>query len=152
MKGAALALEFVFRIVILLVTVAVIIGLIFTFSKDVQHAVNGFLCKFFTCPSETSCPDKKPIEKNSFTSTEISVYIQSCDSCNSNIPPAEQKDTVCYLLIASKPPYFVADANAILNALPSDLKKRTTITANFNSQIIKIEFKELGDKLIVSSP
>ena len=152
MKGAALALEFIFRIVILLVAVAVIIGLILTFSKDIQTTVNNFLCKFFTCPNQTNCPDKKPIEKDTFSSSEISAYIQSCDNCNSNIPPADQKDAVCYLLLARKSPYFSADKNAILSTLPSNLKSRTIITSNFNSQIVKIEFKELGDKLVVSSP
>ncbi|MBS3055363.1 MAG: hypothetical protein J4452_02650 [Candidatus Aenigmarchaeota archaeon] len=152
MKGAALALEFVFRIIILLVTVAVIIGLILNFSRDIQTSINKFLCKFFNCPSEANCPDKKPIEKDSFISSEISAYIQSCDSCNSNLPVPDQKDTVCYLLLARKPPYFSADANTILSSLPSDVKKRTSITANFNSQIVKIEFKELGPQIIVSSP
>lgn len=151
MKGD-LALEYIFRIVILLVTVAIIIGLIFTFSQQVRDSVNGFLCKFFTCPNQTNCPDKMPITKNSFSSNEISAYIQSCDSCNSNLPEADQKDTVCYLLIAKTQPYFSADSNSILSALPSVLRSRTSVTANFNNQIVEIQFKDVGNQLIVSSP
>jgi uncharacterized membrane protein YraQ (UPF0718 family) len=147
-----LALEFIFRIVILLITVAVIIGLIFTFSSDIQNSVQQFLCKFFTCPSENTCPDRKSIEKDTFASSEISAYVQSCDSCYSNIPEADQKDAVCYLLLAKKQPYFNANADAILNTLPLDLKTRTQVTTNFASQIVKIEFKELGNKIVVSSP
>ena len=151
MKGD-LALEFIFRIVILLVTVAVIVGLIFTFSKDIQNSIHQFLCKFFTCPNENACPDRRPIEKDSFASSEISAYVQSCDNCYSNIPEADQKDAVCYLLLAKKSPYFNADANSILNTLSNDLRKRTQVTTNFVSQIVKIEFKELGNKIVVSSP
>jgi hypothetical protein len=151
MKGQ-LALDYIFKIVILLVTVAVIIGLIFTFSNDIQNSVHQFLCNFFTCPNENACPDRKSIEKDTFASSEISAYIQSCDNCYSNIPEADQKDAVCYLLIAKKQPYFNANAGTILNTLPLDLKTRTQITTNFASQIVKIEFKELGNKIVVSSP
>ncbi|MFH0711019.1 MAG: hypothetical protein V1944_00405 [Candidatus Aenigmatarchaeota archaeon] len=151
MKGQ-MSLEYVFRIIILIVTVIVIIGLILNFSNDIKSAVDEFTCKFFPCSNEKNCPDKKTIEKNSFISQEISTYIQSCDSCYSSIPEGDQKDVVCYLLIGKTSPYFQADKTVILNTLSSGLRNRTEITSSFSSQIVKIEFKELGNKIVVSSP
>jgi len=146
MKGE-MALEYVFKVLIMLVTVAVIIGLIYTFSSDIRGSINKIIGDWF---KSSKPPAEKTIEQDSFTAKEIAVYIESCLSTQESIPENEQKDVVCYTLLSkSTPPKFTATKTSVLENLPKSIKEKVTITTTFKRSYVVIEFRDLGNEIIV---
>jgi hypothetical protein len=102
----------------------------------------------------THCKEKKigveNIEQRGFTAKEIANYIDSCISTQESLPESEQKDTVCYLLIStSVPPQYDADEYSVLENLPESLKDKVSITTDFDRSPVIIEYKDLGNKVLV---
>jgi hypothetical protein len=146
MKGE-MALEYVFKVLIMLVTVAVIIGLIYTFSSDIRGAISKVI-DWFKPDKKTT--EEKTIEQDSFTAKEIAVYIESCLSTQEQIDEKDQKDVVCYTLLSkSTPPKFTATKSSVVENLPKEIKDKVTITTTFKRSYVVIEFKDLGNEIIV---
>lgn len=146
MKGD-LALEYIFRIVIMLVTVAVMIGLIYTFSSDIRSSIDKFLSSLF---GKSAPPGTKTISQDTFSSREIATFIDSCYSSNKALPENEQKDTVCFVLLAKTSPYFNVDTNSILNNVSPSIKNQVDFKTDFTLQYVKIQYQDLGNRIIVS--
>jgi len=139
---AEMALETIFKILILLVAVAVIIGLIISFSDQVRNIVKGFINKFFGKPATQDFP--KQIEKDSFSASEIASYIESCYSTMTSVPEDEQKDTNCFLLIGKS-----FESSGILERVSSSIRNNVEIRADFTRGILIIGFQDVGNKIIV---
>lgn len=146
MKGA-LELEYIFRVVIMLVTVAVIVGLVYSFSQDIRSAINKFLSSLF---GKSAPPGSKTINQDTFTAREIATLVESCYSNNMALPENEQKDSVCYVLLAKTQPYFNADKDSILKNVSPNIKNQVEFKTDFNMQYLKIQYQDLGNKIIVS--
>lgn len=145
----AMALEFVFKILILLVTAAVIIMLIVTFSTDIRGMVNRFVADIFGEPREQSI-FPETIEKDSFIATEIATYIEGCLAYNEAIDESKQKDVVCYVLLAEdKFSSFKIGKTSILNSVEPSIRDRIEIQSDFSKSYLKIKFEDLGNKIIV---
>ena len=140
-----MALEYIFRIMILLVAVAVIIGLILTFVRDARQAVLDFIKGFWNRDSNGTGPSS--IEQESFNSGEVVTYIESCYATHSVLDETEQKDVVCYTLLASKS--INANKQEVLINLDPDLKNRVDIDTDFSKQYVVIEFSEVGNRVVV---
>ena len=138
-----LALDYIVRILILAVVATVIILTIINFSDEIKTAINKWLFK-----EEKKIDFPKTEEKEAFSSGEIAKYIQSCYSAMESLPEIDQKDTICYILLAKRG--FSANSREILNLLSEELRNRTEIIANFSKSYVKIEFKDIGDKILVT--
>jgi len=88
---AALALEYIVRLLILIVVAVVIIGLITTFSQDISSWWSGFT------KSEDLPPKAEVIERNSFTAEEVANFVEGCWSSNLG----SQQDNECYFLLGN---------------------------------------------------
>jgi len=144
-----MALEYIFKILIMLVVVAVIVMLIVQFSNEIRQAVQGFVCKFSNTCGGTSDEFPKNIEQDSFTSGEIATYIDSCLSSNLAKPEGEQKGIVCYTLLAAKAPYFDANKDSILSSISPNIRDKVSIDTDFSKHYIKIEFEDISNGIIV---
>jgi hypothetical protein len=146
-----MSLEYVFKILIMVVVLIVIIMLINQFKDQISMAVQSFICKFSnTCSGSSTDQYPKSVEQDYFTSGEIATYIDDCLSTNLNIPESDQKDIVCYTLLAKNAPYFRADKNSILSSVQSNLRDKVTINTDFTRQYVKIEFEDVTNSIIVS--
>ena len=145
MKG--LALEYIIRIVILLVVIFVVINLIKNFAGGTKKWFRGIVCTIFKCPKTK---EKFPLRvtKDYFTSSEIANYIVSCLESMSSLPEAEQEDKDCYILVAKKG--FQANKGSVLLAIPPELRGRVNIEASFTRDLVIIQFKDIGNRVIVS--
>lgn len=140
---AQLALEYIVRILILTVAAAIIILTIINFSEDVK-----FLVKSWIFPKKEKIEFPKTITKDSFSSGEIANYIISCYSAMISIPETEQKDVVCYVLLARRG--FSASSSQILESIPRDIRQSVNITASFTKNYVKIEFRDINNKILVT--
>jgi|SRR3989338_374231 len=141
-----MALEMIFKILILLVTVAVIVGLIIRFSDDTRNVVKGFICKVFGC--KTSVQEfPKTVEKDAFTSGEIATYIESCYNTITALPETEQPPSVnCFLLIGR-----TFESAGITDRVSPSIRNNVVIQADFTRGILVIQFQDPGNKIIVRS-
>jgi hypothetical protein len=148
MKGS-MALEYIFTILILLVTSAVIIMLIMSFSKEIRSMVSEFIAGIFGKPPEKS-PFPETREKDSFSSREISTFIESCLSHNEAIKEGEQKDIVCYILVAKDMfSSFNVNKDSVLNSVDPNIMSRVEIKSDFSKPILKIKFEDIGNRIAV---
>jgi hypothetical protein len=149
MKGD-MALDYIFKVLITVVTIVVVIGLIITFSDDIKKAVNDFLCKITnSCIASKKFP--KNIKQDSFTVGEVANYINDCRSTQIVIPENEQQDIVCYILFANKT--FVSSGitnTSLTQALPPSIKDYIDVKTDFSHEYIRIQFQDLGNKIVVS--
>jgi len=143
MNKGQMSLEYIVKIMILLVVVAVVIGLIIKFKDDIQIFMGNI---FGRNEVKHNFPEIKG--KNSFSPGEISVYIESCYSTMASLPEDEQSDIVCYLLDSKTG--FSLTGQEIMNSVSSDLKDKVEITASFGRDIIKVEYQDIGNKILVS--
>ncbi len=142
-KGQGMALETVFKVLIMLVTVAVIIALIVRFSDQIKNQVTEFINKLTGKGTGTS-QFPKTIEKSSFTSGEIASYIESCYASITALPETEQKDTNCFILIGNS-----FESAGILDKVSPTVKSHVTITSGFNRGVVIVDFVDVGNKIIV---
>jgi len=142
-KGQGMALETVFKILILLVTVAVIIGLIFNFSDQIKNQITGFINQLLG--KNQGIPQfPRTVEKQSFTSGEIASYIETCYTAMTSLPETEQKDISCFILVGTS-----FQSQGILDRVSPTIKDHVTITSNFNRGVVIIDFVDLGNKITV---
>lgn len=141
-KKGQMALETIFKVLILLVAVAVIIGLIMTFSDEVRNIVKEFIGKFFGKSPTQEFP--KQVEKDSFSAGEIASYIESCYTTMTSVSETEQKDTNCFLLIGKN-----FESSGILEKVSPSIRGNVEISADFTRGILIIEFIDVGNKIIV---
>lgn len=149
MKGD-MALDYVFKVLITVVTIAVVIALIVKFSDDIKKAIADFICNITgSCSKVQKFP--KSINQDSFTPYEVANYIDNCLSTELSLPENQQKDTVCYILF-SKTSFASSGltADSLQQALPESLKDKVVVQTDFSHDYLRIQFQDLGNKIIVS--
>jgi len=149
MKGD-MALDYVFKVLITVVTIAVVIALIVKFSDDIKRAISDFICNVTgTCSKMQKFP--KTINQDSFTTAEVVNYIDSCLSTESALPENQQKDIVCYILF-SKTTFASSGvtASSLQQSLPQSLVGSVVVQTDFSHDYLRIQFQDLGNKIIVS--
>jgi len=147
MKGD-LALEYIFRIAIILVVVAVVVGLILKFSDTIKKTVSDFIKQIFGEKTTSKFPQNE--EKDSFTSAEVATYIDSCYSYWTSLEEVDQKDIVCYILLSRTPFNESVSKEGILSSLSSSIRDNLDVRTDFGLTHLSIKFESLGDRIIVS--
>jgi len=147
MKGS-MALDMIVKFIIILVVAGIVIGLFIVFSQDAGDALKCFL---FGCDGLTFADEyPKPINKFSFSSGEIAQYIESCYDTMSEVPEVNQSDIVCYILMADSQISSSANEEAIRESVPADIKTKIVFNTNLSKDYVRVEFRELEDKIVVS--
>lgn len=136
-KGAALSLEYVVKVLILTVVAVVIIGIITTFSSDIQLNIKKL---FFE--DEESKRVKTEAITSTFTTTQVKNYIKSCWRKTGE---DYQEDVICYILKGDLSP---VDKTSLRNVDDINVE-----VGNFNpdSGVATIKFIDIGNKVIVES-
>lgn len=141
MNKGQMALEYVVKVMILLVVVFVVINLIFGFSDDIKLAIKRFFSR-----DEDNFNFPEYVEGDRFTAGQLSVYIDNCYHQMVSLPESEQKDVICYVL---KSDTGFASISKDYISIPIDLD--VTFEMNWNSGIVvKIEYEDVGNKIVVS--
>jgi hypothetical protein len=134
---AQMALEVIFRILILIVVVAVVIGMILTFRDQIAAMITQFLQQILGQKPSSNFPIVKDSGSASFSSGEIATYIQSCYSTIEALSPADRTTTNCYILTGN----FNANANSIRQSiLDSNLRNNLNITTDFSRGVATIQY------------
>jgi hypothetical protein len=142
----AMELEYIFRIIILLVVVAVVIGMILTFKDQISNIINQFLKNLVGNKQNTQFPKLVDKGTGTFTSTEIITYIQSCYSVITALPVAERTTTDCYILKGN----FNANSAAIMQGISdSTLKNKVTISADFSKGVAIVGYQDPQGTILV---
>jgi len=144
MKGM-LALDVIGKWVIVLVVIAVVIELFLTFSGQFSNPFE----EYFKTKEDLGFP--KIVKQSEFSAGEISTYIESCYDTMTNLPDNEQKDIECYILDADNTFNLFVTEEDILNDLKPDIRDKVEIKTNFDKNLIIIRFKDVGDKIIITS-
>jgi len=137
---ALLSLEYIFKILILSVVAAIVILTIMNFYGDIEIFIKGFT------KSENKTDFPKEVTKDSFNAGEIANYIQTCYLKMSSLPENKQKDIVCYILLARNG--FSVNVEEIRRRIPENIN--VTFSASFSRNYLKIEFRDVGNRIIVS--
>lgn len=132
MKGA-LALEYVVRLIILLVFTAVMIGIIFYFSDEIKFQV-GRLFK------EETVVKTQEIERDSFSTSQVRNYIKSCWLMTGE---HYDEDVYCYIL--------KGDLTGVDEAALGVEGVTVEVNADFSKGILMIKFEDIGDKILVEN-
>ena len=135
-------MEYIVKILILIVVVAVVIALILKFSDEIKTAIKSLF--------KPKIPEKnfpQLVEKNDFSSGEISVYIEDCYSTMISFPEDEQNDVICYILQPSNG--FNIRKEDLISKLPDELKNKVNIKTNFQKDVVKIEYIDIGNTILV---
>lgn len=144
MKGE-MALDYIVKFLIVLVVAGVVIGLFMASSEDARNALhNMFFPDVIKLPVETSASQTK------FSAGEIANYIESCYSNMERVPEASQKDIVCYVLMANNSFSTFTSSAEVSSALSKDIRDKVHFNTDFQRAYLKIEFRELGNEIIVS--
>lgn len=137
----AMELEYIFKILIMLIVVAVMIGLILTFRDQIAALTKSYLCFFSNSCGNNQTQFPKLIDKGTgtFTSGEISTYVQSCYTTINSLSIDQRVTTNCYILRGN----FNANANDILQSITdSSLKDKVSITADFTKNAVVITYQD----------
>lgn len=131
-------LEYIFKIFIMLIVVAVIIGLILTFRDQIVALTKSYIQSLY---GGNKIPNFPQYYEGTFTSINLATYIQSCYSAITSLPidqiPAGV--TNCYILHGN----FNADSVSILNGISdSDLRGKINITADFSKDVVVISYQD----------
>jgi len=141
MIKAQMSMEYIIKILILLVLVVTIIALIIKFSDDIKRMVKDLF------PEKNDYDFPQLFEKSSFSAGEISAYVESCYSTMSSLPEDEQSDEVCYILQAENG--FTITQDDLINKLSAELKGKTQIITDFSKGIIKIQYQDVENNISV---
>jgi hypothetical protein len=142
----AMELEYIFKILIMLIVVAVIIGLILTFRDQIVALMKTYL-KIFSGNNQTS-QFPKLIDKGTgtFLSGEVGSYVQSCYTAINSLQVSERATTNCYILRGN----FNANVNDILQSITdSSLRTKVNITADFTKGAVVIEYLDPQGTILV---
>ncbi|MBN2094664.1 MAG: hypothetical protein JW727_01320 [Candidatus Aenigmarchaeota archaeon] len=146
MKGE-LALDMVVKFLIILVVAAIVIGLFMRFSGDSKNAVKDL---FGPDKKKLQTDFPKTYEQSTFSPGGIAQYIESCYDALTEVEEVEQKDTVCYVLLADSDFSGFTSVDAIRSAVSAKIRQDLHFKTDLTQTHLKIEFKELGDEIIVS--
>ncbi|MFB6076015.1 MAG: hypothetical protein ABEK17_02625 [Candidatus Aenigmatarchaeota archaeon] len=141
-KGAALSLEYVVKIVILMVVAVVIIGIMTGFSDDLKIRVDSMLFgKDDEGPVKT-----EEVNVGSFSTVQVRNYAKSCWEKTGT---SYQGDVICYVLKGS-----MSSVNK--NNLRQSLENMDNLNVelnnfNPNSNMAMVKFKDIGDKIIIEN-
>lgn len=143
MNKGQMSMEYIIKIMILLVVVTVVIGLIVKFKDEIQVMVKNLFGS-----NENNHKFPQIIEKNSFSSGEVSAYIEDCYSFMKSLPEDEQEDIICYLLQSNNG--FTITNVTLKSKLSSELEDKVEIITEFQKDIIKIQYQDIGNEILVS--
>jgi len=149
MPKAELALEYVVRLMILLVVVAVVVSLILNFKDEIRVMVK----KVFGTVESPSKPDFPKIidDKKTFNPGEISTYVEDCYSTMTSLPEDKQEDIVCYVLIPKEG--FSTTKTQLENVISgSSIKDKVYINPNLDlgKSFIKIQYQDVGNMINIT--
>lgn len=139
-------LDYIFRILILLVVVAVVIGLILSFKDQISNMIGQFLKNLGGNKTTPQFP--KLIDKGTgtFTSIEVVTYIQSCYSAINTMQVAERISTDCYILKGN----FNANSAGILQGISdSVLRSKVIISADFSKGVAVVAYQDPQGNILV---
>ena len=142
-----MALEYVMKLTILLVVVAVVIGIIIKFSDDIKLAIKRIFPSLFGNDNKL---DTQLIEKQSFNSGEMSTYIESCYSTMKSLPESEQKDFTCYILKAKRDFSSISQSDIPLSKELQGLDKVVFKPLWNNGVVVTIKYEDVGNRILVS--
>lgn len=136
----AMELEYIFKIMILLVVVAVIIGLVLSFRDQISNMIKQFLQNL---GGGKQTFQLKIIDKGTgvFTSKEVATYIQSCYAATTSMSAAEIPAGVtnCYVLRGN----FNVDKSTILQSITdSSLQDKVNISADFSTNAVIVAYQD----------
>lgn len=137
----AMELEYIFRIAILLVVIAVVIGLILNFRSDISNTINQFIQNLLGQKTNPQFPKLIDKGNGTFTSQEIVTYIQSCYSTITSMSAAQIPPgiTNCYILKGN----FNANSVDILQGISDpNLRNKVTITADFSKGVAVVSHQD----------
>ena len=143
MSKAQLSLEYIVRLMIILVVIAVVMSIIMKFKDDIRIWIDEFLGS-----------DEKPNfpkiidDKTTFSIGEITVYIEDCYYTMTSLPEDEQEDIVCYVLIPKEG--FELRKEDLESVISNDIIDKVDIQTLFNRDVIKIQYQDLGNRILVS--
>jgi hypothetical protein len=140
-----MALDVVVKFVIILVVAAIVIGLFIRFSDDAKRGVSDM---FDDKKLEVDFP--QTVEQGHYTPGSIAQFIESCYDTMTEVPEVEQKDIVCYVLMADSQFSGFVSEPAIRGATRGRVAQNLVFQTDLSKTHLKIEFKDLGDKIIVS--
>ena len=143
MPKAELALEYIVRLMIVLVVLVVVIGMTIEFKNEIITTVKKF---FGEKNPQINFPQL--ITKNTFNPGEISAYIEKCYFTLTALPENKQEDIVCYLLEATDG--FAIEKTDLEKTISKDIKDKVNITATFKKSIIKIQYQDIENIILVS--
>ena len=132
MKG--LALEYVVKLVILLVVALVVINLILYFSNEIKPIIH---------PMDKGEVKTEIIEAKSFSTSQVATYVRACWE---KTGPTYDKDEVCYIL--------KGDTTSVDKELLKNLVKDIAIVKddlNLSKNIIVIKYVFFGHKVVVEN-
>ncbi|RLB75548.1 MAG: hypothetical protein DRH24_19430 [Deltaproteobacteria bacterium] len=142
MSKAQLSLEYIVKVLILLVVVAVVIGMIIKFSDRIKYWVYELFRK-----DEQTTEFPKRVTQDSFSSGEIATYIESCLLTMSSLPEEEQEDIDCYILTVNQ--NFIASPDEVIARLSPETAQKTEIQTDFSRDLVIIQYQDIGNKVIV---
>jgi hypothetical protein len=134
----AMELEYIFKILIMLIVVAVIIGLILTFRDQIVALTKSYL-QYFGGGNNQTPQFPKLIDKGTgtFLSGEVGSYVQSCYTAINSLSVDQRVTTNCYILRGN----FNANQDDILKSITdSSLRDKVNITADFAKGAVIIQY------------
>ncbi len=130
---AELALEYIVKIIILIVAAIVIISLILTFQQDIMRWWGGI-----TGPDSKNPPKAEVIERDSFTDREVASFIAACWSEHQG----STEDAECYFLLGKTAGSFAGvTQTGITNSLSQNI---------ITSDKVVFEFTTIGNALAIT--
>lgn len=151
MQVGQMSLEYITKLIILLVVVVVSVGLIMSFSSQIKYQVSCFF--FGDCGEKnkvTSGNFPITIKEKEFTISQVANYIESCYDTFSSLPEEEQEDKDCYVLIADYPFRNMINKKDLLNYLDERIREHVEFKATLNKEVLTISFEDLGNKVVIS--
>jgi len=137
---ASMEMEYVMKLIIMLVVVAAVIGLIWTFYGGTQ----SWWCKMMgTCGGPPPVGDTEVIKQATFTATDVAKYV---DSCWMRTGDKRSGDFVCYVLQGR----FNASPEAVAPLLHAFPKEKLLVETDFRGDAAVITFIDIGNKMKVS--
>jgi len=132
---ASLAFDYIGKLIIVLIVIAVITGVLLTFSEDLQRALG----LFWEEPSDITT---EVIEVASFSTTQVGNYIKTCWS-KTGID--YKTDVVCYIL--------KGDVSAVDPTILDTTPGINVDTTTFNpaEDVTLIKFVDVGNVIVVES-
>jgi len=132
MSKAQLSLEYIVKMIIILVVIMVTITLIIKFKSNIQVAVKNLFGK-----DQEQLNFPQIIEKKSFSLGEISAYIESCYSTMTSLPEDEQKNIICYLLESEDG--FSITKEDLENIISNDIKDSKWYDQDYDEWVILLQ-------------